>query len=79
MTHADPLAEVKARVAAEHLGDPQLGSRLRGGNVAQLRADAEQLRADAGAPDDGERFSFAAADYLRRKRAAVWAERLFGR
>jgi len=84
MTDADPLAEVKARIAREHLGDPRAGERLRGGNIAQLREDAERLRADAGVPDDGvpddgSRPSLVAALHVLREDRRRWAERLFGR
>jgi hypothetical protein len=74
----DRLAEAKRRVAFEHLGDERLGDRLRGGNVAQLRDDAERLRAEARMPDTGERFGIGAALYVYRQRQQRLFERLFG-
>ena len=57
----DRLAPLRRRIAYEHLGDPELGEFLRGGNSRQLRDSAEALRAAFGRPDTGERFSPEAA------------------
>ena len=43
----DRMDDLKRQIAAQHLGDPDLGPRLRGGNAEQLRADAERLRDEA--------------------------------
>jgi hypothetical protein len=77
MVDDDRLAEVKERVAAQHLGDARLGSRLRGGNVAQLRADAELLRDQAGLPNRGRPLPEAALYALRQEQTAP-ARRVFG-
>jgi hypothetical protein len=74
----DRLADAKRRVAFEHFGDEWLGDRLRGGNVRQLRADAERLRREAGVPDTGERYGIGAALYLYRERQAELVRRVFG-
>jgi hypothetical protein len=73
----DRLAPLKERVAAEHLGDPTLGPRLRGGNETQLRADAEQLRDQAGLTGSG-RPSPDAAVYVAHERQRRLAERVLG-
>jgi hypothetical protein len=78
---ADRLAEAKRRIAREHLGDERLGARLRGGNAAQLREDAERVREEAGLPDRG-RSSFDAALHVARRdredEQRLWGARLFG-
>ena len=77
-TDADRLDELKRRVASEHLGNPELGRTLRGGNASQLRADAEKLRDEAGLRDNG-RPSLRAELWAWRRRRSRLAERLFGR
>ena len=74
----DRLDDLKRQIAAQHLGDPDLGPRLRGANAAQLREDAERLRDEAGLPGSG-RPSVAAAIWTWQRRRAELAERLFGR
>lgn len=76
-TDEDQLAELKRRIAAQHLGDPELGRALRGGNAAQLREDAERLREEAGLRDNG-RPSLRAEVWAWRRRRTKLAERLFG-
>jgi len=63
----DPLAPLKERVAADHLGDPTFGPRLRGCNETQLRRDAEQVRDRARLSGTG-RPSFGAALFVARER-----------
>jgi hypothetical protein len=74
----DRLDELRREIAAQHLGDPDLGPRLRGGNAAQLRDDAEKLRDEAHVSDRG-RPSLEAAVWTWQRRRAQFAERLFGR
>ena len=73
----DRLAPLKERVAAEHLGDPTLGARLRGGNETQLRRDAEELRDQARLGGTG-RPSLGAAVYVARERQRRLTERVLG-
>jgi hypothetical protein len=73
----DRLAPLKERVAAEHLGDPTLGSRLRGGNETQLRRDAEQLRDQAQFTGTG-RPSLPAALFVVHERQRRLMERVLG-
>jgi hypothetical protein len=73
----DRLAPLKERVAAEHLGDPTLGPRLRGGNETQLRRDAEELRDRADITGTG-RPSFAAALFVAHERQRRLTERVLG-
>lgn len=79
MDDDDRLAAAKRTVAAQHLGDPAAGEWLRGGNVVQLRASAEQPRRAAGLPDDGSRPSLSAAIYVTRQRQRERLRRFFGR
>jgi hypothetical protein len=79
MADDDRLAQTKATVAQQHLGDARLGERLHGGNTRQLREDAERLRAEANLPDMGARPSFAAALHVYRERRGRQFARLFGR
>ena len=74
----DRLNELRREIAAQHLGDPDLGPRLRGGNAEQLRDDAERLRDEARLPGSG-RPSVEAAVWTWQRRRAQFAERLFGR
>jgi hypothetical protein len=74
----DRLDDLKAQVAEEHLGDGSLGSRLRGGNHEQLRADAERLREQAHVPGSGRPSAAAAVWCWQRERRALH-ERLFGK
>lgn len=74
----DRLDGLKRQIAAQHLGDPDLGPRLRGGNAAQLREDAEKLRDEAHVSGSG-RPSLEAAIWTWQGRRAQLAERLFGR
>jgi hypothetical protein len=73
----DRLASLKEQVAAEHLGDPTLGPRLRGGNETQLRRDAEQLRDRARLSGTG-RPSLGAALFVARERQRRLTERVLG-
>jgi hypothetical protein len=73
----DRLADLKREIAAQHLGDADLGERLKGGNAAQLRDDAERLRDEAHLPDRG-RPSLEAAVHVWHRRRAYLTERLFG-
>jgi hypothetical protein len=74
----DRLAELRERVAAEH-GLPH-GGALRGGNAAQLRADAEEFREELHYADrGGARPSPTAAFYAYRQRQAAQLARVFGR
>jgi hypothetical protein len=58
--------ELRDRIAAEE-GVPGHGHRLRGGNVAQLRADAVELRAELGRPDTSPSMASAVAAQQRRQ------------
>jgi hypothetical protein len=73
----DRLEPLKRRIAAQHLGNAALGVRLRGGNTAQLRQDAERVRADAGVLDRG-RPTPEAAEYVYRREQRRRLRRLFG-
>jgi hypothetical protein len=74
---SDGLDELKRRIAAEHLGNPAIGPRLRGGNEAQLRIDAEEFRREAGIAGSG-RPSPTAAIWANQARQRQLAERVFG-
>jgi hypothetical protein len=73
----DRLAPLKERVAAEHLGDPMLGPRLKGGNETQLRTDAEELRDRAQLSGTG-RPSLSAALFVAHERQRRLTERVLG-
>jgi hypothetical protein len=62
----DRLAELKERIAEEHLGDRYLARRLHGGNDAQLREDAERFRLEARMTGSG-RPSLEAALFVARR------------
>jgi hypothetical protein len=62
----DRLAELKARIAEEHLGDQRLARRLHGGNEVQLREDAEQFRLETCMTGSG-RPSLEAALFVARR------------
>ena len=72
------LDDLKATIAEQHLGDASLGERLRGGNAAQLREDAERMRDEARLPGSG-RPSPQAAAWVWKRRCAEQHERLFGK
>jgi hypothetical protein len=74
---SDGLDQIKQRVAEEHLGSPELGSMLKGGNELQLRRDAELVRREAGIRDNGRR-SLEADLFAFHERRAAQARRLFG-
>jgi hypothetical protein len=74
MDDEDRLAE---RVAAEHLGDPKLGTRLRGESETELRADAERLREQARLPGSG-RPGLDAAVFVAKERERRLTERVLG-
>jgi hypothetical protein len=77
MSDVDRLAALRERVARQHLGNSALGRRLRGGNTAQLRVDAERLRAEAGVAGLG-RPSAEAAEWVYRDQQRRRWRRLFG-
>jgi hypothetical protein len=74
----DWLTKAKQTVALEHLGDARLGARLRGGNLDQLRRDAERLRREAGMPGN-DRPSPEAAMFVYRRRQEAMFRRVFRR
>jgi hypothetical protein len=73
----DRLAELRRRVAADHLGDPALGDRLYGSTESELRGDAEEFRDQASLTGTG-RPSLHAAAYVARERQRRLNERVLG-
>jgi hypothetical protein len=71
----DRLAELRRTIAAQHLGNPELGEQLHGGNARQLRDDAERLRQAMGFPDR-DRPSLHAALFAHRQKQQRLAARL---
>jgi hypothetical protein len=71
----DRLAE---RVAEEHLGDRTLADRLRGDGEEELRADAEQLREQAGLTGSG-RPGLGGAVFVWHAQERRLNERMFGK
>jgi hypothetical protein len=76
---SDGLDELRAKIAAEHLGDSRLGVRLSGGNARQLRLDAERLRAEAGLDDYQGRPSMQAELFRYKQKRGRDFQRVFGR
>ena len=80
-TSDDPgsrMDDLRAEIAAQHLGDSDLGERLKGENVEQLRADAERLREEARISGSG-RPTPQAAFWLFQEKQRAMHERLFGK
>jgi hypothetical protein len=73
----DRLTELRRRIADEHFADPALGIRLRGDDEEDLRADAEELREQAGIPGSG-RPGLGAAVFVARQRARRLAQSVLG-
>jgi hypothetical protein len=78
VTTDDPLAPLREQVAAEHLGDAKVGDRLRGSDEEELRADAEQLREQAGLTGSG-RPGLGGAVFVWHEQERRLNERMFGK
>jgi hypothetical protein len=76
MADEDRLAQLRRRVAREHLGNEEHGMRLHGRNAQQLREDAERLRVELRMRDDG-RPSPQAELWVYRQRRRQAAARIF--
>lgn len=77
MADEDRLLGAKKLVAHQHLGSEEHAVRLRGGNLRQLREDAERLRVELRMSDHRGRPSPQAELFAFRERRRQMAARIF--